>query len=179
VAVAARIAVLVPLAALVFAITVLAIKAYPAIKYNGFRVPHEAHVERRWLLGLCPARLHERGGAPRQRLVRRLGTHRRHRADLLHRRAAGAAYLDRGRLCPHRAPPPLIARPLGFAVELLAGIPSVIFGLWGILTLGPFLAKHVYPIVADHMPDVPVLRYFRQPVGSGEGSSRQASCSPS
>jgi len=47
--------------------------------------------------------------------------------------------------------------------------PSVIFGLWGILTLGPFLAKHVYPIVADHMPDVPVLRYFRQPVGSGEG----------
>ena len=45
----------------------------------------------------------------------------------------------------------------------------MVIGLWGLLTLGPFLAQHVYPIVADHMPDVPVLRYFRNPVGQGEG----------
>jgi phosphate transport system permease protein len=65
--------------------------------------------------------------------------------------------------------PGWISRPLGLAVEILAGIPSVVFGLWGLLTLGPFLAQHVYPVVADHMPDVPVLRYFRNPVGGGEG----------
>jgi len=65
--------------------------------------------------------------------------------------------------------PRWVSQPLGFAVELLAGFPSVIIGLWGILTFGPFLARHVYPHIADHMPDVPVLRYFRNPVGHGEG----------
>ena len=65
--------------------------------------------------------------------------------------------------------PTWISRPLGFAIEILAGIPSVVIGLWGILTFGPWLAHHVYPIIADHMPDVPVLRYFRNPVGTGEG----------
>jgi phosphate transport system permease protein len=45
----------------------------------------------------------------------------------------------------------------------------VVIGLWGLLTLGPILAHHVYPIVADHMPNVPILRYFRNPVGQGEG----------
>jgi len=65
--------------------------------------------------------------------------------------------------------PSWLARPLAFAVEILAGIPSVIIGLWGVLTLGPYLAQHVYPIIADHVPDVPVLRYFRNPVGHGEG----------
>ena len=57
----------------------------------------------------------------------------------------------------------------GFTIEILAGIPSVVIGLWGILTFGPFLAHHVYPIIADHVPNVPVLRYFRNPVGIGEG----------
>ena len=65
--------------------------------------------------------------------------------------------------------PRWISQPLGFFIELLAGIPSVVFGLWGVLTLGPFLATHVYPTIANHMPDVPVLRYFRDPVGHGEG----------
>lgn len=33
--------------------------------------------------------------------------------------------------------------------ELLAGIPSVIYGLWGFLTFGPFLANNVWPVVAN------------------------------
>jgi phosphate transport system permease protein len=164
-----RIAVLVPLAALVFAITVLAIKAYPAIKYNGFGFL----TRRTWNAG---------GSSAYAQPVYTNGVE--HPASVSYGAWAlivgtvqtsfiavllalpisiGAAFALTERL------PRWIARPLGFAVELLAGIPSVIFGLWGILTLGPFLAKHVYPIVADHMPDVPVLRYFRQPVGSGEG----------
>ncbi len=65
--------------------------------------------------------------------------------------------------------PKWISRPLGFTIEILAGIPSVVIGLWGILTFGPWLAKHVYPVIANNMPDVPVLRYFRSPVGTGEG----------
>jgi len=65
--------------------------------------------------------------------------------------------------------PAWISRPLGLAIEILAGIPSVVIGLWGILTFGPWLAHHVFPVIANNMPDVPVLKYFRNPVGSGEG----------
>ena len=65
--------------------------------------------------------------------------------------------------------PGWIAKPLGFCVELLAGIPSVLFGIWGYFTLGPILATHVYPPIANLMPDVPILRFFKQPTGHGQG----------
>ena len=53
---------------------------------------------------------------------------------------------------------------LGIFLELLAGIPSVIFGLWGIYALGPFLAKTVYPAIASlHIP------WLSGPVGAGQG----------
>lgn len=65
--------------------------------------------------------------------------------------------------------PNWISRPLGFTIEILAGIPSVVIGLWGILTFGPWLAQHIYPVIADNAPDVPILRYFGNPHGSGEG----------
>jgi phosphate transport system permease protein len=38
-----------------------------------------------------------------------------------------------------------LARPLGFVIELLAAIPSVVYGLWGIFVLAPFLRMHVEP----------------------------------
>ncbi|MEO7969992.1 MAG: phosphate ABC transporter permease subunit PstC [bacterium] len=38
-----------------------------------------------------------------------------------------------------------LARPLGFLIELLAAIPSVVYGLWGIFVLAPFLRVHVEP----------------------------------
>src|SRR5918997_6500125 len=38
-----------------------------------------------------------------------------------------------------------LARPLAFLVELLAAIPSVVYGLWGIFVLVPFLREHVGP----------------------------------
>ncbi len=43
--------------------------------------------------------------------------------------------------------------PLGIFLELLAGIPSVVWGLWGYLTFGPFVADHVYPTIVElHIP---------------------------
>lgn len=67
-----------------------------------------------------------------------------------------------------RLPQP-VARVLGFFVEIVAGIPSVIIGLWGILELGPFLAAHVYPFISSHVPNVVGLRYLTGPTGYGEG----------
>ena len=53
---------------------------------------------------------------------------------------------------------------LGVFLELLAGIPSVIFGLWGIYALGPFLSRTVYPAIASlHIP------WLSGPVGAGQG----------
>jgi phosphate transport system permease protein len=41
--------------------------------------------------------------------------------------------------------PRQLARPITFLVELLAAIPSVVYGLWGIFVLAPFLRVHVEP----------------------------------
>ena len=48
-------------------------------------------------------------------------------------------------------------------------MPSVIIGLWGALTFGPFIAHHVTPWIAEHTPDVPVLSFFRGDPGNGQG----------
>ncbi len=65
--------------------------------------------------------------------------------------------------------PKRLSSAVGMFLEMLAGIPSVVFGLWGALTLGPFLVHHVSPFIASHVPDVPPLRFLKGPVGSGEG----------
>ena len=39
--------------------------------------------------------------------------------------------------------PPFIAKPVGIAIELLAAIPSIIYGMWGLFYFGPFIAKIV------------------------------------
>ena len=44
--------------------------------------------------------------------------------------------------------PPLLRRPLGTAVELLAAIPSIIYGMWGLFVFAPFFANHVQPVLA-------------------------------
>src|SRR6266700_682876 len=65
--------------------------------------------------------------------------------------------------------PRRLASGVGMFLELLAGVPSVIIGLWGALTFGPFLAHHVTPVIARNIPDVPVLSYLKGNVGSGQG----------
>ncbi|MBO0863513.1 MAG: phosphate ABC transporter permease subunit PstC [Mycobacterium sp.] len=65
--------------------------------------------------------------------------------------------------------PKRLATAVGMTLELLAGIPSVIVGLWGAMTFGPFIAHNVAPAIARNAPDVPVLNYFRGDTGNGEG----------
>jgi phosphate transport system permease protein len=54
--------------------------------------------------------------------------------------------------------PHYIARPVGFLVELLAAIPSVVYGLWGIFVLAPFLRVHVEPQLARWLGWTPFFR---------------------
>ena len=65
--------------------------------------------------------------------------------------------------------PRRLASAVGMVLELLAGIPSVVVGLWGAMTFGPFIAHHIAPVIARNAPDVPVLNYFRGDTGNGEG----------
>ena len=54
--------------------------------------------------------------------------------------------------------PPLIRRPIAFVIELLAAIPSVVYGLWGIFVLVPFLTKSVFPLLRDTLGFLPFFR---------------------
>jgi phosphate transport system permease protein len=60
--------------------------------------------------------------------------------------------------------PTWIRGPLGAAIELLAGIPSIIYGMWGLFVLAPLLANNVYPWVDEHIGPWPILgALFRGP----------------
>jgi len=54
--------------------------------------------------------------------------------------------------------PYYIARPVGFLVELLAAIPSVVYGLWGIFVLAPFLREYVQPPLAQALGWTPLFQ---------------------
>lgn len=54
--------------------------------------------------------------------------------------------------------PPYIARPVGFLVELLAAIPSVVYGLWGIFVLAPVLRQYVEPALAKTLGFLPLFQ---------------------
>jgi phosphate transport system permease protein len=58
------------------------------------------------------------------------------------------------------APMP-IRRPIATVVELLAAIPSVVYGLWGVFVLVPFLRRSVFPFLEAHLGFLP---FFRGPI---------------
>ncbi|HLW90471.1 MAG TPA: phosphate ABC transporter permease subunit PstC, partial [Roseiarcus sp.] len=55
-------------------------------------------------------------------------------------------------LCPQ-----WLRRPIGIAIELLAGIPSIIYGIWGLFIFAPFLQAHVQPGLIGFSKNIPVL----------------------
>jgi phosphate transport system permease protein len=53
--------------------------------------------------------------------------------------------------------PTWLRRPLGTAVELLAGVPSIIYGIWGLFIFAPLFSEHVQPWLQKALEDVPVV----------------------
>jgi phosphate transport system permease protein len=53
--------------------------------------------------------------------------------------------------------PKWLKRPLGTAIELLAAIPSIVYGMWGLLVFSPLLAQYVQAPMQEAFGDVPVL----------------------
>ena len=53
--------------------------------------------------------------------------------------------------------PSWLKRPLGTAIELLAAVPSIVYGMWGLLVFGPILATYVQQPLQTLLKDVPVL----------------------
>jgi phosphate transport system permease protein len=54
--------------------------------------------------------------------------------------------------------PTFLKRPLGTAVELLAAIPSIIYGMWGLFVFAPLFGDYVQPALAKIFGGVPILR---------------------
>jgi phosphate transport system permease protein len=50
-----------------------------------------------------------------------------------------------------------LRRPIGTAIELLAGIPSIIYGIWGLFVFAPFLQQTLQPFLISVFGDIPVL----------------------
>jgi len=67
-------------------------------------------------------------------------------------------------LCPRP-----LRRPIGMAVELLAGIPSIIYGIWGLFVLAPFLQTTVQPFIISVFHGIPGLNglFAGPPYGIG------------
>ena len=60
-------------------------------------------------------------------------------------------------------------RPIATAIELLAAIPSIIYGMWGLFVFAPFMATHVEPWLNDHLGPLPVIGplFAGPPIGIG------------
>jgi phosphate transport system permease protein len=65
--------------------------------------------------------------------------------------------------------PRWVRAPIGIAVELLAAIPSIIYGMWGLFVFAPFMALHVDPWLNDKLGPLPVIGavFTGPPIGIG------------
>lgn len=60
-------------------------------------------------------------------------------------------------------------QPIAVAIELLAAVPSIIYGMWGLFMFAPFMANNVEPWINDHLGTLPVVGSFFSgpPIGIG------------
>ena len=54
--------------------------------------------------------------------------------------------------------PKRVAKPIAFMVELLAAIPSVVYGLWGIFVLAPFIREYLGPVLQESLGFIPLFQ---------------------
>lgn len=164
---AGRLSAVVPLLALVFVLATLVIEALPAVRVNGLHF----FTGTEWNPGNTYGSIDtSRGvahpaGAVYGALPLIVGTLASSAIALT---VAVPVSIGAALAIVDRLPKPL-ASAVGMVLELLAGIPSVVVGLWGAMTFGPFIAHHIAPVIARNAPDVPVLDYFRGNTGNGEG----------
>jgi phosphate transport system permease protein len=55
--------------------------------------------------------------------------------------------------------PPAVRTPIGALVDMLAAVPSVVVGLWGIYVLAPFDAQHVQPFLGSFLGWIPIFAH--------------------
>ncbi|MPX05408.1 phosphate ABC transporter permease subunit PstC [Moraxella catarrhalis] len=67
-------------------------------------------------------------------------------------------------LCPN-----FLKKPLGIAIELLAGIPSIIYGMWGLFVFAPWFGDTVQPWLINHLAGLPIIgqMFVGAPIGIG------------
>jgi phosphate transport system permease protein len=65
--------------------------------------------------------------------------------------------------------PDWMRRPVGIAVELLAAVPSIIYGMWGFFIIVPIMSQYVEPTLIDTFDGIPVLEdlFAGPPFGTG------------
>lgn len=55
-------------------------------------------------------------------------------------------------ICPQR-----LRKPIGIAIELLAGVPSIVYGIWGLFVFAPFLKSSVEPLIIGSLGKLPLV----------------------
>ena len=65
--------------------------------------------------------------------------------------------------------PAWLRRPVGTAIELLAAVPSIIYGMWGFFVIVPIMSQYVEPTLIDTFDGIPVLQdlFAGPPFGTG------------
>ncbi len=63
--------------------------------------------------------------------------------------------------------PHILKTPIGIAIEMLAAIPSIIYGMWGLFTLAPIMANYIEPFLQKTLGNVPVIGLLFQGTPQG------------
>jgi len=65
--------------------------------------------------------------------------------------------------------PSFLKKPLGIAIELLAGIPSIIYGMWGLFVFAPFFGNNIQPWLTENLGGLPIIGklFVGAPMGIG------------